>query len=246
MPTAGEKIIIAYETQSEYDSLQTKNDNCIYFITDTGRIFVGSKDYSHLMQYGQGSPSSQLALSLPDGSLYYDLTNKILYYNYSGDWSLLTNSYHINIESLSETDLNLVYSNDNLIKYYFVNYSNASVYSNRPEQNSNSFILIIENQNDYRAFITIQTYKNSKNEVYQRKIIQNPVSGNVTYNEWIKIYPISEATTSSAGLLSAADKTIITNLDITYLRNDDVVPISASDYESLVTKTAKYYLVLEE
>ncbi len=49
MPIAGEAVVIAYETQSEYDALTNKNPNAIYFITDTMRIYVGSSEYYSTM-----------------------------------------------------------------------------------------------------------------------------------------------------------------------------------------------------
>lgn len=45
MPNLNEDIVIAYETQSEFDELETKDENAIYFITDTGRIYVGNTLY---------------------------------------------------------------------------------------------------------------------------------------------------------------------------------------------------------
>lgn len=49
MPIAGEAVVIAYETQSEYDALTNKNPNAIYFITDTMRIYVGTSEYYSTM-----------------------------------------------------------------------------------------------------------------------------------------------------------------------------------------------------
>lgn len=45
MPSANERVAIAYGTQSSYDDIQIKDDNTIYFITDTGRIYVGTSQY---------------------------------------------------------------------------------------------------------------------------------------------------------------------------------------------------------
>ena len=45
MPTTDELVVVAYGTQSEYDALQTKDPNAIYFVTDTLRIYVGTSEY---------------------------------------------------------------------------------------------------------------------------------------------------------------------------------------------------------
>lgn len=45
MPIAGEALIVAYATQSEFNSIETKNPNTIYFITDTQKIYVGESEY---------------------------------------------------------------------------------------------------------------------------------------------------------------------------------------------------------
>ena len=55
MPNNNSNIIYKYGTQSAYDALQTKNDNTIYFITDTHKIYVGSTEYS-----GGGTGASSL------------------------------------------------------------------------------------------------------------------------------------------------------------------------------------------
>lgn len=51
MPIANEKVIIAYKTQEEFDAIQNKDENAIYFITDTNRIFVGNSQYYGIMEY---------------------------------------------------------------------------------------------------------------------------------------------------------------------------------------------------
>lgn len=51
MPIANEKVIIAYKTQDEFDVIQNKDENTIYFITDTNRIFVGNSQYYGIMEY---------------------------------------------------------------------------------------------------------------------------------------------------------------------------------------------------
>lgn len=49
MPTINQPVVIAFETQEEFDALKTKNDNAIYFITDTLRIYVGNSEYYSTM-----------------------------------------------------------------------------------------------------------------------------------------------------------------------------------------------------
>lgn len=65
----------------------------------------------------------------------------------------------------------------------------------------------------------------------------NAVFTDTTYNE---------ATTSSAGLLSSADKTKIENLDSTYVKQSDIIILTQSEYDLLTTKTALLYFIKEE
>lgn len=51
MPVAGERVKIAYKTQAEFDVMQNKDENTIYFVTDTNRIFVGNSQYYGIMEY---------------------------------------------------------------------------------------------------------------------------------------------------------------------------------------------------
>ena len=46
MPNANEEVIITYGTQSEFNELENKNENTIYFIIDTKRIYVGNTEYT--------------------------------------------------------------------------------------------------------------------------------------------------------------------------------------------------------
>lgn len=46
MPTSNSKVVYKYGAQSAYDALAIKDDNTIYFITDTHKIYVGSTEYS--------------------------------------------------------------------------------------------------------------------------------------------------------------------------------------------------------
>lgn len=45
MPIAGSTVIIAYEYQDDYDAIVTKNENAIYYVMDTGKIYVGDVEF---------------------------------------------------------------------------------------------------------------------------------------------------------------------------------------------------------
>lgn len=46
MPNNNSDVVVYYGTQSEYNSA-TKNDNAIYFITDSNKVYVGTTEYTH-------------------------------------------------------------------------------------------------------------------------------------------------------------------------------------------------------
>lgn len=52
----------------------------------------------------------------------------------------------------------------------------------------------------------------------------------------------SEATTSAAGLMSAEDKTKLNNAII----DTDLVVCTASEYEQIQNKTARFYFIVED
>lgn len=70
-----------------------------------------------------------------------------------------------------------------------------------------------------------------------KTVPSNAVFTDTTYNN---------ATTLSAGLMSANDKTKIDNLDNTYLKKTDLVTLTEQSYEALQEKTAPYYFIIEE
>lgn len=63
MPTSNQNVIYKYGTQSAYDALTQKDDNTIYFITDTHRIYVGSSEYSGGSTLEEGSCGNNTNLS---------------------------------------------------------------------------------------------------------------------------------------------------------------------------------------
>ena len=55
-----------------------------------------------------------------------------------------------------------------------------------------------------------------------------------------------DATQSVHGLMSTSDKTKLDGITISdYLRKDDIVTLTAAEYEALVTKTAPYYFITD-
>lgn len=86
-----------YGTQQAFESI-TKEDNVIYFLQDTRRIFIGNQEFTRPLLSGTSVPDSNV--SATDGSLYarIDTTatpNKLinLYCKTSSGWTELNLSY---------------------------------------------------------------------------------------------------------------------------------------------------------
>lgn len=79
MPEIGHKVRFKFGTQSQYDSLIVPDDDAIYYITDTSRIYVGSVEYTrHVTVYESkeaihsGAPDSFFVVNDESGiQLYY-------------------------------------------------------------------------------------------------------------------------------------------------------------------------------
>ena len=71
----------------------------------------------------------------------------------------------------------------------------------------------------------------------KKTVPSNAIFTDTTYNA---------ATQTVDGLMSASDKTKLDGITISdYLRKDDIVTLTAAEYEALATKTAPYYFITD-
>ena len=96
MPTANSVVQFKAGTYSGYSAITTKDDNTLYFCTDTQQLFIGSTEYTRPVKSGAGAPASATATNSPDRALYYDTTNMVLYANIGGSWVAVSNNYTYN------------------------------------------------------------------------------------------------------------------------------------------------------
>lgn len=199
MPIANEKVVIAYETQEEFDALQTKDENTIYFVTDTCRIFVGNSQYYGIMEY-------RVVESLPQtgvrGTIYliaHEHGERDTYDEYL--WVI--DKY----EKIGNTDIDL-----------------------------SGYIPVVTGANNKVPKFNSEGKLTSTGYELNKTVPSNAVFTDTTYNN---------ATTSTAGLMSASDKTKMDNLDNTYLKKTDIVTLTAAEYDVLQTKTAPYYFITD-
>lgn len=199
MPIANEKVVIAYETQEEFDALQTKDENTIYFVTDTCRIFVGNSQYYGIMEY-------RVVESLPQtgvrGTIYliaHEHGERDTYDEYL--WVI--DKY----EKIGNTDIDL-----------------------------SGYIPVVTGANNKVPKFNSEGKLTSTGYELNKTVPSNAVFTDTTYNN---------ATTSTAGLMSASDKTKMDNLDNTYLKKTDIVTLTAAEYDALQIKTAPYYFITD-
>ena len=67
-----------YGSQSGFDALQTKDENTLYFCTDTGKLYKGSVDFAESIIIADGTSSSDTTAKIVPGKLYYFEENKSL------------------------------------------------------------------------------------------------------------------------------------------------------------------------
>lgn len=90
MPSTNEMISFKYGLQANYDLIEEKDLNAVYFTTDTQRMFVGETEYTRPVQHGTSLPSG----FLPPESFFYHETEKALYYSKEGtSWEACSNFY---------------------------------------------------------------------------------------------------------------------------------------------------------
>lgn len=90
MPTVNQNVQFKAGLQSNYELLEAKDLNTLYFCTDTQRMFVGETEYSRPVAYGTALPSGYM----PANSLFYHTTEHQLYFSQDGtSWQAVSNFY---------------------------------------------------------------------------------------------------------------------------------------------------------
>lgn len=62
MPQTGNRINILHGTQQTYDTLQTHDENSIYFCEDSKRIYVGDVEYAPAVDWSQVYPINSIIM----------------------------------------------------------------------------------------------------------------------------------------------------------------------------------------
>lgn len=90
MPTVNQNVNFKAGLQENYNKIEEKDLNTIYFCTDTQRMFVGETEYSRPVAYGASLPAEYL----PANSLFYHTGEKALYFSQDGtSWQAVSNFY---------------------------------------------------------------------------------------------------------------------------------------------------------
>lgn len=83
-------VKMLYGLQANYDTIEKKDVNTIYFCTDSQRLFKGDTEYSRPVTFGTSLPNA----FLPRNSLFYHTTEKALYFSQDGSkWVPVSNFY---------------------------------------------------------------------------------------------------------------------------------------------------------
>ena len=92
MPSANTAIQFKYGLQANFELLEAKEANTVYFCTDSQRLFVGDVEYTRPVQVGAEDPDT----FLPPMSFFYNTATKELKYSQTGDpaqWVTCSNFY---------------------------------------------------------------------------------------------------------------------------------------------------------
>ena len=90
MPSTSSVVQFKYGLQSNYNLIESKDTNTVYFCTDSQRMFVGDVEYTRPVQHGTQLPSGYV----PPNSFFYHETEKALYYSEDGsEWKACSNFY---------------------------------------------------------------------------------------------------------------------------------------------------------
>lgn len=96
MPSASGLIQFKYGLQTNYDKLETKDANTVYFATDSQRMFVGDTEYTRPVLTGTSAPT----IDSPLNTLFYNTSSKTLYTNTADGWlTIATNFSYTHPES---------------------------------------------------------------------------------------------------------------------------------------------------
>lgn len=88
MPSAQSAVQLKYGLQANYDLIEEKDPNTIYFTTDAQRMFIGDVEYTRPVQHGTDTPEDYA----PANSLFVKETGtaRELYYSKDGaSWELI-------------------------------------------------------------------------------------------------------------------------------------------------------------
>ena len=90
MPNPNSMIQFKYGLQTNYDVMESKDLNTIFFFSVSQRMFVGETEYTRPVAHGTSLPSAYL----PPNSFFYHETEKALYYSKDGQsWEACSNFY---------------------------------------------------------------------------------------------------------------------------------------------------------
>ena len=84
MPTAYSETCFRCGTKAEYDSIDAKDQNSIYFTNDTHQIFVGDSEYSSTASTITKDPAQ--SDKGEEGRLYVNTVNGSLHAYVGGRW----------------------------------------------------------------------------------------------------------------------------------------------------------------
>ena len=90
MPNPNSMIQFKYGLQANYEGIEQKELNTVYFCTDSQRMYVGETEYTRPVIHGTELPSA----FLPPNSFFFHETEKALYYSKDGQsWEACSNFY---------------------------------------------------------------------------------------------------------------------------------------------------------
>lgn len=75
MPTVGHSVKFKFGTQQEFDAITSKDNDTLYFTTDTLILYQGSKRYSKRTKYGTSSPDG--SVEGVEGDLYIQVGGEV-------------------------------------------------------------------------------------------------------------------------------------------------------------------------
>lgn len=218
MPTINQPVVIAFETQEEFDALKTKNDNAIYFITDTLRIYVGNSEYYSTMNTATKQYIDNAIGGITE--MDYSVVNELPNVGIKGTIYFVPHQHG---------------SNNTYDEYLWITDRFEKI-GNTDIDLSGYIPVVTGANNKIPKFNSNGTLSNSGFEL-NKTVPSDAKFTDTTY---------SNATTSVAGLMSSADKSKVDSLDNVYLKKTDLVSLTEQEYENLQEKTAPYYFIIEE